>query len=160
MEGRARARPNDLVIPNTERAYNLQWRAGHVPGQTDPVQLSAAIDASLQWRAGHVPGQTIEAGAQQNAPRVILQWRAGHVPGQTSRQPAVLPLGTRPSMEGRARARPNRSLDLVGMTCVFAGICERSRKRELRRYVDCVVKLRIALCHKAIERSRGLVCSP
>ena len=54
-----------------------------------------------------------------------------------------------PSMEGRARARPNRSLDLVPLKCLFAGVCERWRKRELRRYVDCVVKLRFALCHKA-----------
>ena len=52
-------------------------------------------------------------------------------------------------MEGRARARPNRSLVLVGMTCLFAAICERCGKPELRRYVDCVVKQRFALYHKA-----------
>ena len=52
-------------------------------------------------------------------------------------------------MEGRARARPDRSLDLVPLKCLFAGLCERSGKRELRRCVDCVVKLRFALCHKA-----------
>ena len=52
------------------------------------------------------------------------------------------------SMEGRAIARPNRSLDLGWLTCPFAGVCERSRKRELRRCLDSVVKLRFALCHK------------
>ena len=52
------------------------------------------------------------------------------------------------SMEGRAIARPNRSPDLGSLTCPFAGLCERSRKRELRRCLDSVVKLRFALCHK------------
>ena len=56
------------------------------------------------------------------------------------------PLGA--SMEGRAIARPNRSPDLGSLTCPFAGLCERSRKRELRRCLDSVVKLRFALCHK------------
>ena len=52
-------------------------------------------------------------------------------------------------MEGRAIARPNRSLDLVGLTCPFAGTCERSRKLELRRCPNSVVKLHFALWHKA-----------
>ena len=34
-----------------------------------------------------------------------------------------------PSMEGRAIARPDRSLDLGRLKCLFAGVCERSRKR-------------------------------
>lgn len=58
-------------------------------------------------------------------------------------------------MEGRAAARPDRSLDLVRLKCLFAGLCERSWKRELRRYVNCVVKLRFALCRKAASGSLG-----
>ena len=54
-----------------------------------------------------------------------------------------------PSMEGRTIARPNRSLDLGLLTCPFAGTCERSRKLELQRCSNSVVKLRFALWHKA-----------
>ena len=60
------------------------------------------------------------------------------------------------SMEGRAIARPNRSLDLGWLTCPFAGVCERSRKRELRRCLDSVVKLRFALCHKGSSGPQDL----
>ena len=63
------------------------------------------------------------------------------------RSPVALDHG--PSMEGRTIARPNRSLDLGLLTCPFAGTCERSRKLELRRCPNSVVKLRFALWHKA-----------
>ena len=52
-------------------------------------------------------------------------------------------------MEGRAIARPDRSLDLVRLKCLFARPCERYGKRELQRVVIRVVKLRFALWHKA-----------
>ena len=73
------------------------------------------------------------------------------MPGQTALTTAV-----GPSMEGRTIARPDRSLDLGSLTCPFAGVCERSRKRELRRCLDSVVKLRFALCHKASSGPRDL----
>lgn len=57
-------------------------------------------------------------------------------------------------MEGRAIARPNRSLDLGYLTCRFVGICERSRKLMLRRCAGSVVKLRIALRYKASSGPR------
>ena len=72
------------------------------------------------------------------------------------RHPGRRAAGRQPSMEGRAIARPNRSLDLGSLTCPFAGVCERSRKRELRRCLDSVVKLRFALCHKASSGPRDL----
>ena len=37
---------------------HLQWRAGHVPGQTRGFDLFVTNALALQWRAGHVPGQT------------------------------------------------------------------------------------------------------
>jgi len=59
MEGRARARPNELdAHVKTNVALILQWRAGHVPGQTVAEDVSVPLGYSLQWRAGHVPGQT------------------------------------------------------------------------------------------------------
>ena len=109
-----------------------------------PFPERAAIP-SMEGRARARPNHRPESRLRVAA----LQWRAGHVPGQTSPIVEGEPDGVGPSMEGRARARPNRSLDLVPLKCLFAGVCERWRKRELRRYVDCVVKLRFALCHKA-----------
>ena len=164
MEGRARARPNGGASPEHRAARwraSLQWRAGHVPGQTAVASTVTSRRAimvpsmegrararpnhrrsppfnggpaaphyfprrlRLQWRAGHVPGQTqpvayvdvhpvpgcppnLSAGDGVRAP---LQWRAGHVPGQTSGDAILERHEPRrpPSMEGRARARPNRS---------------------------------------------------
>ena len=85
-----------------------------------------------------------------------LQWRAGQLPGRTP----SLDRGRRhhvgPSMEGRAIARPNRSLDLGCLTCWFVGACERSRKLKLRTCSECVIKLRFALCYKASSGPRDL----
>ena len=129
MEGRARARPNAVPLITAAATIPLQWRAGHVPGQTGREARDDLGVGVLQWRAGHVPGQTRSARARsalaaqpfnggpgtcpakrhRPVPRrdahTVLQWRAGHVPGQTGRRPqhARRP----PSMEGRARARPN-----------------------------------------------------
>ena len=84
MEGRARARPNETRLKSL-----------------------VAGDQHLQWRAGHVPGQTINKAEPEIVDLDGLQWRAGHVPGQTrSRVQGDAP-GRGPSMEGRARARPN-----------------------------------------------------
>ena len=109
MEGRACARPNPVGATLSGTATtNLQWRAGHVPGQTSrrsrsrrqpprsfnggpgmcpakpqrPQRPRSPV-ADLQWRAGHVPGQTsVLATGTYECPGA-LQWRAGHVPGQT-----------------------------------------------------------------------------
>ena len=91
----------------------------------------------------NMSGDTARAAAE------FLQWRAGQLPGQTSYGCAKAGMGDKPSMEGRTIARPNRSLDLGSLTCPFAGACERSRKLELRRCSDSVVKLRFALRYKA-----------
>ena len=124
--------------PTQLRPTWLQWRAGHVPGLTKNVgrQLTCPAAAILQWRAGHVPGLTTaspkhgilrchddpsmegrararpdadgtEAAADESEP--TLQWRAGHVPGLTAWRHAARPhcASPAPSMEGRARARPD-----------------------------------------------------
>ena len=119
MEGRAIARPD-----KSWSAF-LQWRAGQLPGQTWVCDRAGSA-YRLQWRAGQLPGQTCD---HRRSP---LQWRAGQLPGQTSdgapgqtRPSAVIRLCSfnggpgncparlylppvRPSMEGRAIARPDR----------------------------------------------------
>ena len=116
-----------------EMVSPLQWRAGHVPGLTGPPgstckttpaslqwrgRARARPDPSaagppmrsakrLQWRAGHVPGLTGGLASLGVVGVVHLQWRAGHVPGLTRGEPGPSNFGTRPSMEGRARARPD-----------------------------------------------------
>ena len=131
MEGRARARPNPPVaasrapIPDgfnggpgtcpakrelhkrtVRGAWELQWRAGHVPGQTTKAGVPTTEAMTLQWRAGHVPGQTTTSVSSMST-AFALQWRAGHVPGQTSMAHTDTRGGAMASMEGRARARPN-----------------------------------------------------
>ena len=114
MEGRARARPNKGQAAAYMRGTKgLQWRAGHVPGQTPglrrrprpvpptfnggpgtcPAKPPGAPSSTprrprLQWRAGHVPGQTRGDSMTDIGP-ACLQWRAGHVPGQTPTSPAT-----------------------------------------------------------------------
>ena len=83
MEGRARARPNSTGQAVSPGRCALQWRAGHVPGQTSPVRTWRPRSRALQWRAGHVPGQTSMLRCRSGA-ATGLQWRAGHVPGQTA----------------------------------------------------------------------------
>ena len=84
MEGRAIARPNNPASPGDR----------------------ARASSCLQWRAGQLPGQTIAWAAVCNR-RGGLQWRAGQLPGQTGRERGRGGSQSRPSMEGRAIARPN-----------------------------------------------------
>ena len=120
---------------------HLQWRAGQLPGQTRTWQTDLTDGfnrpltcLALQWRAGQLPGQTGEElagrrcwttrqpsmeGARPDVTRhtarpfiATFQWRAGQLPGQTGvgkhrRYPQIL----RPSMEGRAIARPDATVN-------------------------------------------------
>ena len=109
MEGRAIARPNPLPEPgDAPTVLALQWRAGQLPGQTTAQHAIAScrIQPSMEGRAIARPNVSIRGGDG------LIQ---------------------KPSMEGRAIARPNRSLDSTLLKCRFAGLCERCRKRELRR---------------------------
>ena len=125
MEGRAIARPNTQST-------------AHLAG--------TLLRASMEGRAIARPNSV---RLKYRMPRSLLQWRAEQLLGQTAaRTLSTEHQGRDASMEGRAIARPNRSPDLGSLTCPFAGLCERSRKRELRRCLDSVVKLRFALCHK------------
>ena len=117
MEGRARARPNPAAAFWAVSRNSLQWRAGHVPGQTRRRRPSEAVSRNaLQWRAGHVPGQTRRSSGYRGPPHG-LQWRAGHVPGQTSTAP---PAPTSPTSfnggPGTCPAKPATSPDAYGPT--------------------------------------------
>ena len=181
MEGRAIARPNARVPePATAAGRHLQWRAGQLPGQTrrlvfpsqrqqmpsmegraiarpnHPMTGGRAVEKCLQWRAGQLPGQTCRRRCRPERRRAAFNGGPGNCPAKRGPQPRRRHHRTDPSMEGRAIARPNRSLDLGSLTCPFSGVCERSRKRELRRCLDSVFKLRFALCHKASSGPRNL----
>ena len=59
MEGRAAARPDSpqsARIPDD--TFDLQWRAGQLPGLTVLLALGVRKALSLQWRAGQLPGLT------------------------------------------------------------------------------------------------------
>ena len=157
MEGRAIARPNrprPREAVHAARPASMEGRAIARPNPPQPLAPPWPRD-SLQWRAGQLPGRTTP---DRWHPRrgLPLQWRAGQLPGRTGGHPRRRCRYHRASMEGRAIARPNRSLDLGSLTCPFAGVCERSRKLRLRRCPDSVVKLRFALCHKASSGPRDL----
>ena len=166
------------------RATGSRWSGfnggpGNCPAKPSESEEAIVLVTALQWRAGQLPGQTRLPGPDRGrrrrfnggpgncpakparraivaTPISTLQWRAGQLPGQTVAGPAPTPERTGASMEGRAIARPNRSADLGLLTCLFAGVCERSRKLELRRCSDSVVKLRFALCRKAPSGPRDL----
>ena len=159
MEGRAIARPNTAcssAAGSVAGSSLLQWRAEQSLGQTpDPFTVMYSWSGST----GCFNGGPSNRSAKLARPPVVsrhrqhvlaLQWRAEQSLGQTLSlaSSGVASQFAVASMEGRAIARPNRSPDLGSLTCPFAGLCERSRKRELRRCLDSVVKLRFALCHK------------
>ena len=147
MEGRAIARPNPGGCGcRAPCRCGLQWRAGQLPGQTTHGRRNG----------GQLPGQTAFIRPRTVTPS--MEGRAIARPNGQSCQTiwSLTNVRRMPSMEGRAIARPNRSLDLGSLTCPFAGACERSRQRELRRCPDSVVKLRFALRYKASSGPRDL----
>ena len=108
MEGRAIARPNIKLWPNTTVLTVLQWRAGQLPGQTTcgAGALTQSDIPSMEGRAIARPNSLVvkevvdivapsmegRAIARPNLARepvpnesVTLQWRAGQLPGQTWR---------------------------------------------------------------------------
>ena len=107
MEGRARARPNDPADGRLGGGLepSMEGRARARPNSTGerPLTMNKPV---LQWWAGHVPGQTW-GQSEPSGGETCLQWRAGHVPGQTAEDAGHDERGAAPSMEGRARARPN-----------------------------------------------------
>ena len=131
--GNCPAKPVPELSTRTDR-YSLQWRAGQLPGQTQHPRPGRRRESRLQWRAGQLPGQTpfVSAELQPMVSRLqwragqlpgqtwsvswfcgmllsTLQWRAGQLPGQTRSTRPRPTARRRPSMEGRAIARPNRS---------------------------------------------------
>ena len=111
MEGRAIARPN--VTPPTSTTTTvpvLQWRAGQLPGQTCPVHRGARrVDHAFNGGPGNCP-------AKRHPPRSFPAGRPGSFNGGPGNCPAkhwdllvADEAPPRPSMEGRAIARPNAS---------------------------------------------------
>ena len=181
MEGRAIARPNqppNRTGDQSPTSFNggpgncpaeLPSKTPAAPGESASMEGRAiarpnafrrtrgAATSSLQWRAGQLPGRTCSAGFTANAHENLLQWRAGQLPGRTCKPGRCRCRSCQhASMEGRAIARPNCSLDLGCLTCWFVGACERSRKLKLRTCSECVIKLRFALCYKASSGPRDL----
>ena len=136
MEGRAIARPNRTVTPNPEPAAVLQWRAEQLPGQTTSgCRLPLSSTLYLQWRAEQLPGQTqAQQVRRHRGPLPSMEGRAiarpncvmgteraawgrnpfnggpSNCPAKRYRPPPSHGCcRMRPSMEGRAIARPNRS---------------------------------------------------
>ena len=85
MEGRARARPNEMSATLEELVAR----------------------GCLQWRAGHVPGQTLASYLSRQACPWAFNGGPGTCPAKPDPAVDLLPDGASPSMEGRARARPN-----------------------------------------------------
>ena len=154
MEGRAIARPDDgLYTAADVTNTSLQWRAGQLPGRTAWRQRSIGdgADASMEGRAIARP-DSVDAGLCAHVVR-CFNGGPGNCPAGPRKSPCKAtwshcfnggpgncPAGRhngnrhqarehRASMEGRAIARPDRSLDLVPLRCPFAGTCERSGKR-------------------------------
>ena len=136
MEGRAIARPN-LVETWTcdEPEIRLQWRAGQLPGQTrarvgavrgtrppfngGPGNCPAkpgtpkpakSVSRFLQWRAGQLPGQTPTDLHRRASHWPPFNGGPGNCPAKPRRRRQRHSRRNRPSMEGRAIARPNQNL--------------------------------------------------
>ena len=133
MEGRAIARPNSRAPQWASASLAvLQWRAGQLPGRTrrehrrrqhhilpsmegraiarpnpSPTSPAAPCESILQWRAGQLPGRTPAGLNATGESDMDLQWRAGQLPGRTPNRMQRRAQEPKPSMEGRAIARPN-----------------------------------------------------
>ena len=107
--GNCPAKHTAATAPATA-SHALQWRAGQLPGQTPQAgRRCPSRQQGLQWRAGQLPGQTRRYSRMDRSPRTRLQWRAGQLPGQTTHALCECCAALKPSMEGRAIARPNTS---------------------------------------------------
>ena len=176
MEGRAIARPNRVPRHGAQPARRHGFNGG--PGNC-PAKQGSMTSTRHPAQSPQLPGQTrsrVPVSASQssfnggpgNCPakhhrRSICLQRPLDSESGFNGGPGNCPAKRRDSrtgaegdgrvrcasMEGRAIARPNRSSKLVRLTCPFAGVCERSWKRELQGCLDCVVKLHLACNCKA-----------
>ena len=103
--GNCPAKPEMAVTPMLD-GLALQWRAGQLPGQTP----SPPSIAALQWRAGQLPGQTQARSAQSVLRLATFNGGPGNCPAKPPPTRWALERRVRPSMEGRAIARPNPGL--------------------------------------------------
>ena len=77
-----------------------------MPGQTHTAANNRASANFLQWRAGQLPGQTMTWGGP-DGPVLPFNGGPGNCPAKRGWRERNLTNGSRPSMEGRAIARPN-----------------------------------------------------
>ena len=114
MEGRAIARPNELLTL-TDHPGDLASMEGRAIARPNRGAGAGRPDRPLllQWRAGQLPGQTWASMATVTG-WVWLQWRAGQLPGQTPCPGTKVAVLTQASMEGRAIARPNSGVRWPG----------------------------------------------
>ena len=106
MEGRAIARPNYAVGLRDTLISCLQWRAGQLPGQTWGRNAYSFVQRSFNGGPGNCPAkQSDEPGKLAKARKPSMEGRAIARPNVAV---AVAVAVGAPSMEGRAIARPNR----------------------------------------------------
>ena len=109
MEGRAIARPNLRAHTALagRRVPSMEGRAIARPN-TRSASTTASARRSLQWRAGQLPGQTGSDSASSRPATRSFNGGPGNCPAKR-RLDRRAQASRRPSMEGRAIARPNFS---------------------------------------------------
>ena len=112
------AEPSPLmaIIRAQTLMFQLQWRAGQLPGRTS--HLIAAVQGyeyggrELQWRAGQLPGRTTCTAGTSLRRRIQRTSMEGRTIARPNPSGVRTPMGNRrrrmPSMEGRTIARPNQ----------------------------------------------------
>ena len=110
MEGRTIARPNDVCGRPLPCRYQLQWRAGQLPGQTLRGVRAARRALRLQWRAGQLPGQTLSDCPPRGQRRRGFNGGPDNCPAKLGPGTNEAVVRVLASMEGRTIARPNGTM--------------------------------------------------
>ena len=108
MEGRAIARPNSEMSQVAAPAGFLQWRAEQLPGQTTGRRRGpAAVDDPFNGGPSNCPAKHPAAAPQHLTAAAPFNGGPSNCPAKLRLCPGGQYPRERPSMEGRAIARPN-----------------------------------------------------
>ena len=110
MEGRAIARPNAMsTITDTIIADALQWRAGQLPGQTGAVHfVPVHRPPTFNGGPGNCPAKLVTPPRDGSVGSSSFNGGPGNCPAKRDEVGVGPERVCRPSMEGRAIARPNQ----------------------------------------------------
>ena len=104
--GNCPAKPLASTTSTTKRNAVLQWRAGQLPGQTSPNWPARSARSTFNGGPGNCPAKLV-GSTRHNTASAAFNGGPGNCPAKRCGRAGKDHVDRRPSMEGRAIARPN-----------------------------------------------------